>query len=74
MKKLYDKVNFPFIGSNIPAAPAYGVYISKLIRYSIARSSNHDFLDMGLLLTRKLMKQGFVAVKLQSSLRKLYMT
>jgi hypothetical protein len=34
--KLYDKrddfnfpiVNFPFISSNIPAAPAYGVYIS----------------------------------------------
>jgi hypothetical protein len=23
-------VNFPFICSNIPAAPAYGVYISKL--------------------------------------------
>ena len=26
-------VNFPFICSNIPAAPAYGVYISQLIRY-----------------------------------------
>ena len=40
--KPYDKtddfnlpiVNFPFIYSNIPAAPAYGVYISKWIRYS----------------------------------------
>jgi hypothetical protein len=38
--KLYDKrdyfnasiVNFPFICSNIPAATAYGVYISQLIR------------------------------------------
>ena len=38
-KKLYDKrddfnfpiVNFPFICSNIPVAPAYGVYISHLI-------------------------------------------
>ena len=37
--KLYDKrddfnfsiVNFPFICSNIPAAPAYGVYISLMI-------------------------------------------
>jgi hypothetical protein len=37
--KLYGKrddfnfpiVNFPFICSNIPAAPAYGVYISGLI-------------------------------------------
>jgi hypothetical protein len=38
--KLYDKrddfnfpiVNFPFICSNIPASPAYGLYISQLIR------------------------------------------
>jgi hypothetical protein len=40
--QLYDKrydfnfpiVKFPFICSNIPAVPAYGVYISQLIRYS----------------------------------------
>lgn len=39
--KLYDKhddfdfpiVNFPFLSSNIPTSPAYGVYISQLIRY-----------------------------------------
>jgi hypothetical protein len=45
--KLYDKrddiiypiVNFPFICSNIPAAPAYGVYISQMIRYSIGCGS-----------------------------------
>jgi len=37
--KLYDKrdyfnfpfVNFPFICSNMPSAPAYGVYVSRLI-------------------------------------------
>ena len=41
--KLYDKhdafgfhiVNFPFMSSNIPSAPAYGVYASQLIRYEI---------------------------------------
>ena len=40
--KLYDKrdgfgfyiVNFPFMSSNIPSAPAYGVYASQLIRYA----------------------------------------
>ena len=40
--KLYDKrddfdfaiANFQFICSNIPAAPAYGEYLSQLIRYS----------------------------------------
>ena len=62
--KLYDKrddfnfliVNFPFICSNIPAAPAYGVYISQLIRYSRACGS---FQDRGLLLARKILNQGF---------------
>ena len=78
--KLYDKrddfsfpiVNFPFLSSNIPAAPAYGVYISQLIRYSRACISYHDFLDRGLLLTRKLLNQEFQMVKLKSSLRKFY--
>jgi hypothetical protein len=70
--KLYDKrddfnfpiVNFPFICSNIPAAPAYGVYISQMIRYSRACGSYQDFLDRWLLLTLKLLNQGFLLVKL----------
>jgi hypothetical protein len=57
-------VNCPFICSNIPAAPAYGVYISQLIRCSRACDSYQDFLDRGLLLTRKLLNQGFLLVKL----------
>jgi hypothetical protein len=59
--KLYDKrndfnfpiVNFAFICSDIPAAPAYGVYISQLIRYSIACGSYQDFSGRGLLLTKE---------------------
>jgi hypothetical protein len=78
--KLYNKrddfsfpiVNFPFICSNIPAAPAYGVYISQLIQYSRACGSYQEFLDRGLLLTRKQLTQGFLLVKLKSSLRKFY--
>jgi len=70
--KLYDKrddfnvpiVNCPFICSNIPAAPAYGVYISQLRRYSKAYGSYQDFLDRGFLLTRKLLNQGSLLVKL----------
>jgi len=31
--------------SNIPTPPAYGVYISRLIRYSRACGSYHEFLD-----------------------------
>ena len=42
--KIYDKrddfnfkiINFPNMCSNIPASPAYGVYISQLIRYARA--------------------------------------
>ena len=65
-------VNFPFICSNIPAAPAYGVYISQLIRYSRACGSYQDFLDRGFLLKRKLLNQGFLLVKLKASLQKFY--
>jgi hypothetical protein len=63
-------VNSPFICSNIQAAPAYGVYISQLKWYSRAFGSYKDFLDRGWLLTRKLLNQGFLLVKLNSSLRK----
>ena len=50
--KLYDKrddfnfniVNFPFLSSNIPQSPAYGVYVSQLIRYARASSAYSDFL------------------------------
>jgi hypothetical protein len=74
--KLYDKrddfnfpiVNFPFICSNIPAAPAYGVFLSQMIQYSRACGSYQDFRDRGLLLTRKLLNQRFLSVKLKSSL------
>ena len=77
---LYDKsddfnfpiVNYPFKCSKILAAPACGVYIFQLIRYSRACGSYQYFLDRGLLLTRKLLNQGFFLVKLKSSLRKFY--
>ena len=65
-------MNFPFICSDIPAAPAYGVFISQMIRYSRACGSYQNFLDRGLLLTRKLLNQGFLWVKLKTSLRKFY--
>ena len=68
----FSIVNFPFICSNLPAAHEYGVYISQLIRYSRAYGSYEDFLDRGLLLTRKLLNHGFLFVKLKSSLRKFY--
>jgi hypothetical protein len=66
-------VSFPFICSNIPAAPSYGIYISQLIRYSLACGSYQDVLNRGLLLTKKLMNQGFLLANLKSPLRKFYL-
>jgi hypothetical protein len=43
--------------------------ISQLIRYFRACGSYHDFLDRELLLTRKILVQGFLVVKLTLSLR-----
>jgi hypothetical protein len=62
----FSIVNFPFVCNNVPAAPVYGVYISQLIRYARACGSNQDFLVRGFLLTRKLLNQWFLLVKLKS--------
>jgi hypothetical protein len=71
-KEMIFPLNFPFICSNIPAAPAYGVYISQLMRYSRACGSYLDVLDRGLLLTRNLLNQGFLLLILKSSRWKYY--
>ena len=36
-------VNFPFLCSNVPLLPAYGVYVSQLIRYARACHAYDDF-------------------------------
>ena len=59
--RLYDKrddfnfpiVNFPFLSSNIPSSPAYGVYVSQLNRYARACSKYQDFIERGQLLTTR---------------------
>ena len=78
--KLYDKrddfnfpiVNFPFLCSNIPLSPAYGVYMSQLIRYARASYKYEDFLARGKLLTNKLLTQGYVKPKLVTIIKKFY--
>ena len=78
--QLYDKrddfnfsiVNFPYLCSNIPASPAYGVYISHLIRYARACSTYDQFLVRGNLLTNKLISQGFQLSRSQATFRKFY--
>jgi hypothetical protein len=77
---LYDKrddfdfaiVNFPFLCGNIPLSPAYGVYVSQLIRYARACFAYEGFSKRGGLLTNKLMLRGYNKSRLKSSFRKFY--
>ena len=80
IKSIYDKrddfnfhiTNFPFLSSNIPSSPAYGVFISQLIRYARACSSYECFILRARRLSSKLLKQGYLVERLKSSFRKFY--
>jgi hypothetical protein len=50
--------------SNIPASPAYDVYISQLIRYARASSNYSDFLKRHLHLRNRLLNQGYPKIRL----------
>ena len=65
----FPKVTFHFISSNIPASPAYGVYISKLIRYSRVCAQYSDVLDIYQLLTQKLLNKGTLLLSWNPSTR-----
>ena len=77
---LYDKrddfnfhiTNFPFLSSNIPSSPAYGVFISQHLRCAKAYSSYGCFIQRATLLSSKLIGQGYVIEHLKSSFRKFY--
>ena len=65
--KLYDKrdafgfhiVKFPFMSSNIPSAPALGVYASQLSRYARCCSNCSDFLSRHRALVTRRLSQGY---------------
>ena len=52
----FDIVNFPFMCSNIPAKPTYGVYISQLIGICRICDNNSSFLSRHKLLTERLVR------------------
>ena len=56
--------------SNIPASPAYGVYISQLIRYTRASSNYSDFWKRHLYLRNRLLDQDYTKIRLIRSLKK----
>ena len=71
---LYDKRDdfnfhirrFPFLSSNIPSSPVYGVFISQHIRYDRACSSYECFILKAARLSSKLLGQGYVIEGLKS--------
>ena len=64
--------NFPFLSRNFPSSPAYGVFISQLIRYARACSPYECFILRARRLSSKLLKQRYLAERLKSSFRKFY--
>ena len=77
---VYDKrddfnfqiVNYPNLSGNIPSSPSYGVYISQLVRFSRCCSNVEDFHKRNLLITKKLLLQGYRFHKLRRSFKKFF--
>ena len=57
---------FLLLSSNIPALPAYGVFISQLIRYARACSLYGCFILRVKRLSNKLLEQGYAKERLKS--------
>ena len=78
--KLYDEcdgfdfhiVNFPFMSSNIPSGPSYGVYIAQLIRYARCCSYFDDFRHRHKMLVERLVSHGYQYESLRNSFKKFY--
>ena len=65
-------VNFPFLDGDVPRSPSYGVYISQRIRFTRVCSNVDDFNSRNLILTAKLLKQGYRLYKIQKEFSKFY--
>ena len=61
-----------YMSSNIPSAPAYGVYASQLIRYAHCCSSYSDFLIRHRALVKRLLSQGYKVNRLSNTFKKFY--
>ena len=77
---VYDKrddfgfpiVNFPWLSCDVPRLPSYGIYISKLVRFTRCRTSVLDFHSKNLQITSKLLTQGYRYHKLRRTFGKFF--
>ena len=78
--KIYDKrdvidfdiMNFPFLDGDVPRSISYGVYISQLIRFARVSSPVDDFNTRNMVLTVKLLRQGYRYHKTRKAFSKFY--
>jgi len=78
--KIYDKgddfdfniVNFPHLDGDVPSILSYGTYLSQLIRFARVCNRAEDFNERNSIMSRKLLKQGFLYHKLRKSFAKFY--
>ena len=64
--------NVTFLDGDVPRSPSYGVYISQLIRFARVCSNVDDFNNRNLLLTAKLLTQGYRYHKIRTAFSKFY--
>ena len=65
-------VNFPFMSSNIPLTPDYGVYASQLICYARCCSNFDYFLLCDRALVTRLLPQDYKVYRLSNTFKKFY--
>ena len=65
-------VNFPFLSSNIPSGPSYGVFISQLIRYARCCSYYDDFKHRDNMLVERFVSQGYRYERLRNLFKRFY--
>ena len=68
----FETVNFPFLDGDAPRSLSYGVYISQLIRFARVCSNVNDFINRSLLLSVKLLKQGYRYYKIRKAFSNFY--
>ena len=66
----FDIVNYPFLDSNIPSIPAYGVYVSRLVNFARVCSDFGDFAYRHQSLVTKLVSHGYRRDRLKATFLK----